>query len=46
MDLDTYVAERRRFARLFGLDDDLGSGLPIGSRSERRPSADDDRSAD
>ncbi len=34
MSLDKYEAERRRFARLLGIDDEIGSGLPIGSRAE------------
>ncbi|MDJ1431240.1 hypothetical protein [Halostagnicola sp. A-GB9-2] len=34
MSMDRYEAERRRFARLLGLDAEIGSGLPIGSRAE------------
>ncbi|WP_254522601.1 hypothetical protein [Natrinema caseinilyticum] len=30
MSLDRRAAERRRFARLLGTDDEYGSGLPIG----------------
>ncbi|AEH36533.1 hypothetical protein [Halopiger xanaduensis] len=30
MTLDRHAAERRRFARLLGVDGELGSGLPIG----------------
>ncbi|WP_436347259.1 hypothetical protein [Natronorubrum sp. FCH18a] len=33
MSLDRHAAERRRFARLLGIDGELGSGLPIGTRS-------------
>ncbi|WP_440766160.1 hypothetical protein [Natronorubrum sp. DTA7] len=33
MSLDRHAAERRRFARLLGIDGELGSGLPIGSHS-------------
>ncbi|WP_408959345.1 hypothetical protein [Natrinema sp. 74] len=33
MSLDRHAAERRRFARLLGTDDDCGSGLPIGVRN-------------
>ena len=33
MTLDRHAAERRRFARLLGVDDQLGCGLPIGSDS-------------
>ncbi|MWV41298.1 hypothetical protein [Natrialba sp. INN-245] len=35
MSIDRYAAERRRFARLLGTDDELGSGLPIGDVSSR-----------
>ncbi|RQG98815.1 hypothetical protein [Natrarchaeobius oligotrophus] len=43
MSLDRHAAERRRFARLLGIDGELGSGLPIGSGSSRLsgPSRDD-----
>ncbi|WP_197075870.1 hypothetical protein [Halostagnicola sp. A56] len=34
MSLDRSEAERRRFARLLGIDDEAGFGLPIGSRAE------------
>ncbi|RQG98035.1 hypothetical protein [Natrarchaeobius chitinivorans] len=30
MSIDRHAAERRRFARLLGIDGELGSGLPIG----------------
>ena len=33
MTLDKHAAERRRFARLLGVDGQLGSGLPIGANS-------------
>ncbi|SIR77162.1 hypothetical protein [Natronorubrum thiooxidans] len=33
MSLDRHAAERRRFARLLGIDGEAGCGLPIGSRS-------------
>ncbi|SDK02628.1 hypothetical protein [Natronorubrum texcoconense] len=33
MSLDRHAAERRRFARLLGIDGELGSGLPIGTHS-------------
>ncbi|MFA9425527.1 hypothetical protein [Natronorubrum sp. A-ect3] len=33
MSLDRHAAERRRFARLLGIDGEHGCGLPIGSRS-------------
>ncbi|AXR79441.1 hypothetical protein [Natrarchaeobaculum sulfurireducens] len=36
MTLDRHAAERRRFARLLGVDGTLGSGLPIGTVSRRR----------
>ncbi|OVE83913.1 hypothetical protein [Natronolimnobius baerhuensis] len=29
MTLDRHAAERRRFARLLGVDGELGSGLPV-----------------
>nr|WP_254611757.1 hypothetical protein [Haloterrigena gelatinilytica] len=35
MSLDRHAAERRRFARLLGIDGELGSGLPIGTPSSR-----------
>lgn len=35
MTLDRHAAERRRFVRLLGVDEELGSGLPIGSASRR-----------
>ncbi|MEY7851558.1 hypothetical protein AB7C87_20430 [Natrarchaeobius sp. A-rgal3] len=35
MSIDRHAAERRRFARLLGIDGELGSGLPIGGASER-----------
>ena len=35
MSLDRHAAERRRFARLLGIDGELGSGLPIGTPSGR-----------
>ncbi|GAB3668253.1 hypothetical protein [Halopiger thermotolerans] len=48
MTLDRHAAERRRFARLLGVDGELGSGLPIGDasrgadgRTERDRGADD-----
>lgn len=34
MSLDKHVADRRRFARLFGIDGELGSGLPIGGERD------------
>ncbi|AHF98610.1 hypothetical protein HALLA_06845 [Halostagnicola larsenii XH-48] len=34
MSLDRSEAERRRFARLLGIDGGAGSGLPIGSRTK------------
>ncbi|QLG50393.1 hypothetical protein [Natrinema halophilum] len=34
MSLDRHAAERRRFARLLGTDDEYGSGLPIGRRED------------
>ncbi len=34
MSIDRHAAERRRFARLLGTDDDYGSGLPIGGRDD------------
>ncbi|MFP8951749.1 hypothetical protein ACLI4Z_02080 [Natrialbaceae archaeon A-arb3/5] len=34
MSIDRHAAERRRFARLLGIDGKLGSGLPIGTRSD------------
>lgn len=34
MSLDRHVADRRRFARLLGTDDELGSGLPIGGEGD------------
>ncbi|RQG91383.1 hypothetical protein EA462_05265 [Natrarchaeobius halalkaliphilus] len=56
MSIDRHAAERRRFARLLGTDGEVGSGLPIGSRSssvsksareERRTDgADDERVTD
>ncbi|WP_254766985.1 hypothetical protein [Salinilacihabitans rarus] len=47
MAIDRHVAERRRFARLLGTDDRLGSGLPIGgNREETADEATDDRGAD
>ncbi|WP_083902473.1 hypothetical protein [Natronorubrum sulfidifaciens] len=33
MTLDRHAAERRRFARLLGIDGNAGCGLPIGSHS-------------
>lgn len=30
---DRHAVEKQRFARLLGLDDDLGCGLPIGGSS-------------
>ncbi|MFU8867192.1 hypothetical protein [Natronococcus sp.] len=39
MSLDRHAADRRRFARLLGLDERDGAGLPIGldrSRSDER----------
>ncbi|RKD88115.1 hypothetical protein [Halopiger aswanensis] len=50
MTLDRHAAERRRFARLLGVDGEVGSGLPIGDAdrgAEERPERDrarDDRS--
>lgn len=35
MSLDRHAAERRRFARLLGIDGELGSGLPIGTPSSQ-----------
>jgi hypothetical protein len=43
MSLDRHVADRRRFARLLGTDNELGSGLPI---SGGRESATDDEPTD
>ncbi|WP_246998611.1 hypothetical protein [Halosolutus gelatinilyticus] len=34
MTLDRLAAERQRFARLLGIHDELGSGLPIGTESK------------
>ncbi|MFC4436611.1 MULTISPECIES: hypothetical protein [Natrialbaceae] len=34
MSLDRHVADRRRFARLLGIDGELGSGLPIGGERD------------
>ncbi|WP_090376215.1 hypothetical protein [Natronobacterium texcoconense] len=36
MTLDRDAADRRRFARLLGTDERVGSGLPIGTRSSKR----------
>ena len=52
MTLDRHAAERRRFARLLGMDGELGSGLPIGtdtthrSRNRRHESSDGDPSGE
>ncbi|QFU82716.1 hypothetical protein GCU68_09350 [Natronorubrum aibiense] len=43
MTLDRHAAERRRFARLLGMDGEAGCGLPIGSRSSH---ADSDAGSD
>ncbi|WP_339104808.1 hypothetical protein [Haloterrigena salinisoli] len=43
MSLDRHAAERRRFARLLGIDGELGSGLPIGTRSSGTAEEDIDR---
>ncbi|MXV63598.1 hypothetical protein GS429_16340 [Natronorubrum sp. JWXQ-INN-674] len=40
MSLDRHAAERRRFARLLGIDGELGCGLPIGSHSSQSAEAD------
>jgi hypothetical protein len=44
MALDRHVADRRRFARLLGTDDEPGFGLPIGETREStvRETPDDD----
>jgi hypothetical protein len=44
MALDRHVADRRRFARLLGTDDELGSGLPISGT--REPTTADDPADD
>ncbi|AFZ73834.1 hypothetical protein [Natronobacterium gregoryi] len=36
MTLDRDAAERRRFARLLGTDERVGSGLPIGRASSKQ----------
>lgn len=41
MSLDRSEAERRRFARLLGIDGGAGSGLPIGSRIENETQGSD-----
>ena len=43
MSMDRHAAERRRFARLLGIDGELGSGLPIGTRSSPTAEEDTDR---
>lgn len=35
MSIDRHAVERRRFARLLGIDGELGSGLPIGDGDDR-----------
>lgn len=45
MSIDRHAVERRRFARLLGIDGELGSGLPIGADDERETS-DRDRASD
>ncbi|WP_254763236.1 hypothetical protein [Natrinema marinum] len=42
MTIDRHAAERRRFARLLGTDDDYGSGLPIGASDADEEAAEDD----
>ncbi len=43
MTLDRKTADRRRFARLLGMDGDRGSGLPIvGTDAGNEPADEDD----
>ncbi|MDS0473886.1 hypothetical protein [Natrinema sp. 1APR25-10V2] len=46
MSIDRHAAERRRFARLLGTDDDYGSGLPIGGRDDDAEAERDEDDAD
>lgn len=46
MSLDRHAAERRRFARLLGTDDNDGSGLPIGGRDADEEAERDEDDAD
>ena len=43
MAIDKSIAERRRFARLLGMDGEPGSGLPIGIDADPTAETDDER---